>query len=110
MEATIVPALPTDPLPTGQGSSLAVDEAGRLHTGDQPFEGGEQITPNDGADVTAPHRAIWVGTAGTIAGEMLGKDGLRKTFATSAPCGVFPYKVLRIKATGTSAQGLMTGW
>jgi hypothetical protein len=110
MQAHIVDPLPLVDLPRGQGASLAVDRAGRLHVGDEPFEGGEPLTPSDSVAVTAPHRALWIGVAGTLAGEMLKKDGSTATFATSVGCGVFPFKVTKIKATGTTATGILAGW
>lgn len=110
MNAHIVDPLPLVDLPSGQGASLAVDRSGRLHVTDGPFEGGEMITPSDAAAVTAPHRALWIGVAGTLAGELRKKDGTTAAFATSVPCGVFPFEVTKIKLTGTTATGIIAGW
>ncbi|MFS8066594.1 MAG: hypothetical protein ACMG6S_09515 [Byssovorax sp.] len=110
MQAQIVDPLPLVDLPSGQGASLAVDRSGRLHVSDGPFEGGEQLAASDAAAVTAPHRALWIGVAGTLAGEMKKKDGTTATFATSVPSGVFPFEVTKINSTGTTATGIIAGW
>jgi hypothetical protein len=83
---------------------------GRVMTAADAFDGGEMIIPSDATAVTAPHRALWIGVAGTLAGEMKKKDGTTSTFATSVQCGVFPFVVTKIKSTGTTATGIIAGW
>jgi hypothetical protein len=98
-------------MPEGQGSSLYVSRSGKLHTGDQPFSGGKQITPSDSTDIAASHRALWIGTGGTLAAVILDEDGVtRNTIATTVgDASVWPFRVLRVLATGTSASGLVAG-
>ena len=81
-----------------------------MATGGDPFRGGEQLTPNDAADTTIVHRALWIGTAGTLAAVVMDKDGTtRNTIATTVAQGVFPFQVLRVLATGTTAAGIVAG-
>lgn len=96
----------------GKPMEIAADPWGSLRTGDQPFRGGKPLVPSDGADITAPHRALWVGTGGTVAFVVLDADGTtRNTLATSVGDGsVLPFAVLRLMATGTTATGIVAGW
>ena len=98
-------------MPEGQPSGLFVSRSGKLHTADEPFTGGKQITPNDSTDVVAGHRALWIGTGGTLAAVILDEDGVtRNTIATSVNDGtVYPMRVLRVLATGTSCSGIVAG-
>ncbi|MFS8067808.1 MAG: hypothetical protein ACMG6S_15710 [Byssovorax sp.] len=100
-----------------------MDTSGRLHVGDQPFAGGEQVTPSDGAggialtpnddaDITAKHRALWIGPGGTISAVIMDADGAtRRTIATTVGDGsIFPFRVLRLSVAGTTASGIVAGW
>lgn len=93
-------------------SIVALNPNRSMRTGDQPFSGGIAITPNDSTDVTATHRALWIGTGGTLSAVVLGSDGTtRNTIATTVGDGsVFPMRVLRVNATGTTATGIVAGW
>jgi hypothetical protein len=112
MQATIkdIATLPIA-MPDGQASGLFVDRSGKLHSTDEPFGGGKQITPSDSTDIVATHRALYVGTGGTLAAVILDADGsTRNTIATTVSDGsVFPFRVLRVLATGTTALGLIAG-
>ena len=101
--------LPT--LTEGQPGNLYLDRKGRLHTADAPFGGGVQITPSDSTDISAAHRALWIGTGGTLSAVILDADGVtRNTVSTTVGDGsVFPFQVLRLLATGTTAAGIVAG-
>jgi hypothetical protein len=96
----------------GAPSIVGLNPDRSMRTGDQPFAGGIAITPNDSTDVTATHRALWIGTGGTLSAVVLGSDGTtRNTIATTVGDGsVFPMRVLRVNATGTTATGIVAGW
>lgn len=96
----------------GAPSIVGLNSDRSMRTGDQPFAGGVALTPNDSTDVTATHRALWTGTGGTISAVVLGSDGTtRNTIATTvADASVFPFKVLRLNATGTTATGIVAGY
>ena len=63
------------------------------------------ITPNDGQDLPSPTRAIYVGNAGTLRVQMV--SGATVTFGSVQAGSVYPFRVRRVMATGTSAAGLL---
>lgn len=81
-------------------------------TSSEPFSGGKQITPSDSVAVTARHRALWIGTGGTLKVDVLDEDGTtHNTIVTTVGDGsVFPFRVLLVWATGTTATGIATGY
>jgi hypothetical protein len=74
--------------------------------------GGAAVTPSDSADLGFLAYGLWVGVGGTLkvdcanAPASSGAAG-RTTFATTVPAGFFPFKVLRVYATGTAATGIV---
>lgn len=70
-----------------------------------PAEKAAAITPNDGADLAATTRAIYVGTAGDLA-VILVDDANAVTFA-NVPVGIIPIRARRVLATGTTASDLV---
>lgn len=72
---------------------------------DAPADTAFTITPNDVADLTDTTRAIYVGASGHLA--LTTASGSDVTF-TNLPGGtVLPVRARRIKATGTTATGLV---
>ena len=66
---------------------------------------GAAVTPNDGSDLPAPTRAVWVGGAGDLVVHM---NAQSVTF-TSVPAGsLLPIVVTRVLATGTTATGIVS--
>ncbi len=63
------------------------------------------IIPHDGQDLTAPTRAIYVGGAGTLRVHMA--SGASVDFDTVSGGAIYPLRVRRVLATGTSATGLV---
>lgn len=63
-------------------------------------------TPDDGADLPATTRAVWVGGAGDLAVRMASGDDVVIPTAT----GMLPIRVDRILATGTTASGVVALW
>jgi len=72
--------------------------------------GGVAVTPNDTTDLTSVAYGLWIGVGGTLkvdcASGPAGTPG-RTTFATTVPVGLFPFKVIRVYATGTTATGIV---
>lgn len=64
------------------------------------------ITPNDGTDLTFTTRAIYVGGAGAVAVD-LAKSGTNITFSGIPAGTVLPIAVNRVRATGTTATGIV---
>ena len=109
MEGTLHPASKS-PLAVGAPGEVALNADYSLQTGDQPFRGGIAITP--GASViTAKHRALWIGTGGTLIGTMLDANGTTaNAFSTTVADGsVFPFRCLTI-TSGSTATGILAGW
>jgi hypothetical protein len=77
--------------------------------------GGVAVTPNDTTDLGFLAYGLWVGVGGTLkvdCAEAMSSSGAaaRTTFATTVPAGWFPFKVLRVYATGTAATGIIAAY
>ncbi len=70
-----------------------------------PAEDGFSITPNDGADLSRVPRSIFVGGAGNVV--LVTAKGTELTFNGLAAGSVLPVRANRVKATGTTATGLI---
>ena len=69
-----------------------------------PASSGFAVVPSDSIDLPETTRAIYVGTAGDIALRMLTGETL--TLANVQPGSLFPLRVTRVLATGTTATGI----
>lgn len=69
-----------------------------------PADRAEAITPNDGADLAYTTRGIYVGGAGNIVATVGGTD---VTFNSVQAGTILPVRATRIKATNTTATGLV---
>ena len=70
------------------------------------------VTPSDIASGNlSACEALWIGTAGTIsfipADPNFPWNTLGTGVVTTVPVGLFPVKVLRVNATGTTASGIL---
>jgi hypothetical protein len=72
-----------------------------------PARNAAAVTPDDGVDLANVSRGIVVGTGGNIAVTMVG--GMDVTIAVSDGA-ILPICVTRIKATGTTATGIVVLW
>lgn len=63
------------------------------------------ITPNDGADLAANTRAIWVGAAGNLNVDMVGGETV--LFAGIPAGTLLPIRVARVRSTSTTAASLL---
>jgi hypothetical protein len=63
------------------------------------------ITPNDGADLAVPTRCLYVGTAGNVS-VILAEDSAAVTI-TNLAVGYHPLQIKRLRASGTTAAGLV---
>lgn len=61
------------------------------------------VTPNDSADLAVLPRSIFVGGAGDVA--IVDADGVEVTYVGLS--GMLPFRPTRIKATGTTATGIV---
>lgn len=63
------------------------------------------VTPNDSSDLSETTRALYVGTAGSVAAVMA--SGASVSFDTIASGTVLPVRVTRVLATGTTASAIL---
>lgn len=66
------------------------------------------VTPNDSTDLTAMTRAVYVGTGGNLAVVMAG--GQTVTLPSIPNGALLPICVSRIRATSTTASGIVAFW
>ena len=70
-----------------------------------PASHGEAITPSDTAGLSTPTRAIYIGSGGDLAVEMLG--GQMLTFRSMQGGVFYPLRVVKVFATGTTATDIV---
>ena len=63
------------------------------------------VTPNDSTDLSETTRALYVGTAGSLAAIMA--SGASVTFGSLASGTVLPVRVTRVLSTGTTASAIL---
>ncbi|TNF19041.1 MAG: hypothetical protein EP318_16385 [Rhodobacteraceae bacterium] len=69
-----------------------------------PVTGGFDITPDDAADLASVTRALMVSAAGDLA--VTFRDGSSVTLPGLAPGVIYPLRVRRVLATGSTATGV----
>lgn len=69
-----------------------------------PATGGFDIVPDDNSDLPAVTRALMVASGGDAA--VILKDGSTLTLPALVPGSVYPLRVRRVLATGTTASGI----
>lgn len=75
------------------------------HAGlNSPIEGGFDIVPDDATDLPAVTRALMVTTAGTVAVRLL--NGQTLSLPGLTPGVLYPFRVLRVLVSGTTATGV----
>ncbi|RDE08094.1 spike base protein, RCAP_Rcc01079 family [Pelagibacterium lacus] len=67
-----------------------------------PASAGFAIVPDDGADLVAVTRALYVGTGGTLAVRLAGGDAI--TFHNLPDGALLPVRAVRVLETGTASQ------
>lgn len=80
--------------------------SGRSEDVAAPIRRGFSIAPSDGADLAAELRAIYVGSSGDLALILASGDAI--TLAGVPAGSLLPLRVVRVKASGTTA-GLLVG-
>lgn len=69
-----------------------------------PVEGGFEITPNDTADLSQMTRAVMVQTGGDLAVTLKSGDQIR--LPGLVPGALYPLRIARVWANGTTATGI----
>lgn len=75
---------------------------------ESPASRGAAITPDDAADLPTVARFLYLGTGGTVVLDTVGGDTL--TFANVPDGGMLPVRTRRVRATGTTATGILGLW
>jgi hypothetical protein len=70
-----------------------------------PARDAAAILPDDGADLPEASRAIYIGGTGSLRVRMV--SGATADFAAVQGGLVYPFRVARVMATGTTATGLV---
>ena len=71
-----------------------------------PFEHAAAVSPSDAADLDHLSRALFIGGEGDVA--VVTKGGEEVTFVAAR--GWLPGRIARVKATGTTATGIVAVW
>ncbi len=69
-----------------------------------PADDAIPVTPNDGADLSTPCRALLIATGGAL--RVITMSGVDRTYP-SVPSGLFPVGVRKVFATSTTAAGIV---
>ena len=73
---------------------------------ESPARRAEAVTPSDSDDLPNFSRALYVGGAGDLEVTTVGGD----TVTLTAASGLLPICVSRVRASGTSATGIVALW
>ncbi|MBE3637175.1 spike base protein, RCAP_Rcc01079 family [Mangrovicoccus algicola] len=76
-----------------------------------PASGADPVIPSDTASLPVASRAIYVGGGGALAVELVGSPEDAVVTLQNVQAGmVYPLRVRRVRATGTTATGLVCFW
>jgi hypothetical protein len=76
---------------------------------DAPAFNASAVTPNDGADLGATARALFIGVGGDVAAILKG-DATSVVFKNVPQGTVLPVSAKRVLATGTTATNIVALW
>jgi len=72
-----------------------------------PYGGAQEVTPSDSADLTHVSRGIHIAGAGDLSVTMANGDTMTWR---NLQVGHHPIRAARIRATGTTATGIVAAW
>lgn len=75
---------------------------------DSPATRAVAVTPSDGADLATFARALYIGGEGDVSCVTVGGDTV--IFTAVAGGSILPVRVSRVRATGTTATGIVAVW
>lgn len=73
-----------------------------------PASGGAAVVPSDTEDLSDASRSLYVASDGNVVVEMV--DGEELTFTGVKAGSILPVRVTKVKATGTTATGILALW
>lgn len=74
-----------------------------------PAENAAAVTPNDSTDLTTATRGLYIGGAGDVVVDMVGGE-TSVPFTGLIAGNVYPLRVIRVRATGTTATDIVALW
>lgn len=72
---------------------------------DAPADHAFAISPNDSTDLSETTRALYIGTGGDIS--LVTASGATVSFTTVLSGSILPVRCRRVRATGTTATGIV---
>ncbi|WP_172332141.1 hypothetical protein [Mangrovicoccus sp. HB161399] len=76
-----------------------------------PASAGAPVTPSDSASLPTHSRAIFVGVGGTLAVELVDSAAGSVLTMQNVQAGmIYPLRVRKVRATGTTAGGIICLW
>ncbi len=76
-----------------------------------PAGAGRPVTPSDAAALPTHSRALFIGTSGHLSVELVGSaDGEVLTLQNVQAGMIYPLRVRKVRATGTTAGGILSLW
>lgn len=73
-----------------------------------PVAHGAAVTPDDTDDLEWVTRCLMVGQSGDVTCDLLGGETI--TFTSLQPGSLYPFRVKRVYATGTTASNIVGLW
>jgi hypothetical protein len=73
-----------------------------------PADNGAEVTPSDAGELPAVTRALYSGSGGDIAVRLASGTLVRLT--ETMPGSIYPLRVDKVLATGTTASGIVGFW
>ncbi len=76
-----------------------------------PAGNGQPVAPSDSAMLPTHSRALFVGTSGHLAVELVGNAEGEVLVLQNVQAGmIYPLRVRKVRATGTTAGGILSLW
>lgn len=72
---------------------------------DSPAVSGETIVPSDATDLSHATRGIYIGSTGSLSVTLVSGDEI--TLSEVQAGTIYPLRIARVKASGTTAAGLV---
>lgn len=78
---------------------------------DSPASNAVAVTPDDATDLATSARFLYIGVAGDVTVDLVrNEDADNPVTFTNYSGGIFPFRVKRVRATGTTATSIIAAW
>lgn len=85
---------------------ISDQQAGMMEGLTSPADNAVAVTPSDSTDLAYVSRALYIGTGGNLVVTMAGGGDV--TFSNIPDGSILPIRVSRVKATSTTASGIIS--